>query len=542
MVALALRPRVPSSPAKPRPEFRAPFYSAEQTVLHRYLDAQFVNRFTQDLQNDNLAGSGQQGWLAEDRFGEFRDHVTLRQPVHRTFYMLSCEVNCSRQGKPALDRTRIVSAGFVIRRRDGGDNSEYAWMLENGNTLGWRRINEQAQEPDVYRRLCNQGVIQARHPRPAYSGEEVYPLHVTQTKDGSGRLHTILYGYLPVGGGYVPQQDRLLLSNDEKKSLWGTLPWPLKASKDKQGKGKSKAASPSSFYVMGNWQAADGVLVNEQRGSRRFANLLKLAINRYHIGESDNQDNNALLELFDSISFHSPHHHDVPSLGKYLRQAFTADGENIHDWLQAVSSDYDLSSGNPNQLLSDLPGLKHDAELVISEQQAQEINTLLAWRLEQQILDVSSDMPLPKFEQAESDLYFVRPFIRIEDCCQEEVLWGEESRLFRVAAPFDPEASRPSMIQMPTLKDLKRGMANGVGFLSPPDVADTLRSMHPEKGLGEDLFGASKSGGLSMICSFSLPVITFCAMIMLMIIISILNIFFFWIPWVFSCIPFPGRR
>ena len=44
-----------------------------------------------------------------------------------------------------------------------------------------------------------------------------------------------------------------------------------------------------------------------------------------------------------------------------------------------------------------------------------------------------------------------------------------------------------------------------------------------------------------MICSLSIPIITICALILLMIIVSILNIVFFWMPLFKICLPKPRR-
>ena len=40
-----------------------------------------------------------------------------------------------------------------------------------------------------------------------------------------------------------------------------------------------------------------------------------------------------------------------------------------------------------------------------------------------------------------------------------------------------------------------------------------------------------------MICSLSIPIITICALILLMIIVSLLNIVFFWVPLFKICLP-----
>jgi hypothetical protein len=47
---------------------------------------------------------------------------------------------------------------------------------------------------------------------------------------------------------------------------------------------------------------------------------------------------------------------------------------------------------------------------------------------------------------------------------------------------------------------------------------------------------------VGMICSFSIPIITICALLLLMIIVNLLDIIFRWIPYFFICFPLPGFR
>ena len=130
----------------------------------------------------------------------------------------------------------------------------------------------------------------------------------------------------------------------------------------------------------------------------------------------------------------------------------------------------------------------------------------------------------------------------VNDAGKEQIQWADEqcrSLQFRVAAPFDPEASRPSLIPMPSLRDLKRGLAKGASILTPGDTFDLINGLNLKKGASEDVVGEGPKLGIQWICSFSLPVITLVAMILLMIMISLLNIVFFWLPWVRICLPFP---
>jgi hypothetical protein len=53
--------------------------------------------------------------------------------------------------------------------------------------------------------------------------------------------------------------------------------------------------------------------------------------------------------------------------------------------------------------------------------------------------------------------------------------------------------------------------------------------------------GDEPGWSLGMICSFSLPIITLCAFIVLMLFIQLLNIVFWWLPFLKICLPIPVR-
>jgi len=90
------------------------------------------------------------------------------------------------------------------------------------------------------------------------------------------------------------------------------------------------------------------------------------------------------------------------------------------------------------------------------------------------------------------------------------------------------------------MRDLKRGMAKGASLLTPSDTFAMLKRLRPKKGIGEDLMGAEvPQTGIQWILVFSLPVITLVAMILLMVMVSLLNLIFFWLPWVKIYLPFP---
>jgi hypothetical protein len=109
-----------------------------------------------------------------------------------------------------------------------------------------------------------------------------------------------------------------------------------------------------------------------------------------------------------------------------------------------------------------------------------------------------------------------------------------------LATSFDPDATRPVLIQMPELDDAKRGMARGAAFAMPPKLAGLVNSLTGKQSVQDTIDGNQPPGlQLGMICSFSIPIITICAMIILSVIINLLNIVFFWLPFVKICLPLP---
>jgi hypothetical protein len=139
---------------------------------------------------------------------------------------------------------------------------------------------------------------------------------------------------------------------------------------------------------------------------------------------------------------------------------------------------------------------------------------------------------------------------------------SEPTETFELAAFFDPDApARPIRISMPMdtsaagLRKHSRGTAfvlsnmlcgqvqraKGLGLI------DLIRHvlpwpLHKELDLGDG--GGCKDGGvdIGMICSLSIPIVTICALILLLIIVTLLDFIFRWLPWLIFCFPVPRLR
>ncbi len=137
------------------------------------------------------------------------------------------------------------------------------------------------------------------------------------------------------------------------------------------------------------------------------------------------------------------------------------------------------------------------------------------------------------------------------------------TRPFQLAGFFDSDAPvRPLRIALPvdtTPAGLRKFNKNTAFMISDVlcgqikrarglGLGDLIRSvlpwpLHQDLDLG-DMAPCKDSGGnaLGMICSLSLPIITLCALILLMVMVSLLDFVFRWIPYFIVCFPVPGLK
>lgn len=167
-------------------------------------------------------------------------------------------------------------------------------------------------------------------------------------------------------------------------------------------------------------------------------------------------------------------------------------------------------------------------------------------------------------EFADGGLFWVRYVYLRRDCgpLHPPVL-STPSEPFQLASFFDADApARPIRISLPidtspaglrkfnrntafVLSDMLCGQvqrAKGLGF------SDLVRSVLPwpfHKSLKVGKGGPCQDGkehNIGMICSLSIPIITICALILLMIIVGLLDIIFRWMPYFAMCFPVIGLK
>jgi hypothetical protein len=124
------------------------------------------------------------------------------------------------------------------------------------------------------------------------------------------------------------------------------------------------------------------------------------------------------------------------------------------------------------------------------------------------------------------------------------------ARAIRIALPVDTTPAGMRKFNKNTafvISDVLCGQmqrAKGLGF------GDLVLSVlpwpfHKDLDIGGDGIGPCESGpgvSIGMICSLSIPIITICALILLMMIVLVLDLIFKWIPWFIMCFPLPGFK
>ena len=156
--------------------------------------------------------------------------------------------------------------------------------------------------------------------------------------------------------------------------------------------------------------------------------------------------------------------------------------------------------------------------------------------------------------------YVIRFVYQRRDCgpLHPPVLSAPTQR-FQLAGFFDPDApARPIRIALPldtspaglrkfnkntafVMSDMLCGQvqrAKGLGFIDLV-LAVLPWPLHKDLDIGSG--GPCQKGGdsIGMICSLSIPIITICALILLVIIVTLLDLVFRWLPFFVMCFPLP---
>jgi hypothetical protein len=148
---------------------------------------------------------------------------------------------------------------------------------------------------------------------------------------------------------------------------------------------------------------------------------------------------------------------------------------------------------------------------------------------------------VPKLDTTSGTLYVARCVYRRPRCgpLQPDVVSTATER-FAIASYFDLDApARPIRITMPIDTSVAglRTFNKNVSFIISNKLRQQMNSVTDLKALMDGNLASGQEFDLGVICSFSIPIITICALILLLIIVNLLNIVFWWLPFFRICLP-----
>lgn len=455
------------------------------------------------------------------------DHVLeLGLPTHRKAQIVLFEVFCRQPGSPRIDPKKLADKGMVIRRVHGSRWD--GWMKAPRSIAGWTLIPNPDADPGVRgdqafhaANRVARSLVAARRVKPQFH-EDVLPLHLVPPDICAKLGRTILFGVIPVG--------------DSTRS--SAPPTPINYA-GMSGQARIDLVGHLSEFLK---PRAPTSLPRASQALRRKWNALEPAGNRPDgtARPADQGQINALGVFLQQLSVEldafgtSAEARALMALLKTIPLPLTKSGSRV-----TSSTDAATFATRAAKILIDREPNANDALKMPLEWPR--IDADLGNRLTQAALNCLSRRHADlagspgKFEVG-TDQFVVRGFVRVRghEGCAEKLVWSAASERFRVLPWWDGDG--PGIkIKLPDMSQLKRVKPN-VSFEMPPAIANMLNG--DLKKLAD---GDGKTGGpsLGFICSFSIPIITLCAFIVLNIFLGLFDLFLRWMMFIKICLPIP---
>ena len=487
----------------------------------------FIGALMADLESDVWRDALAQ--RATDQRG--RDGtLELSQPIHRRFHVAVFEAVCRTPGAPRLDPHMIAGMGFVLRRRNGA--GWQGWMHAGPQRRGWIALGGMAEaDPDCARRRTIVGggtaitaLIKARRPAPPALSEETHPLFLAPPTLCARLGRTVLYGLIPTASAEVSEApalapDYAALSGADGDAIREHLSGYLKARPALAMPRAGERLDPTWAPLVSEADETADDGAGRLKAFAIFLQQLALELGAFEQTPSAQ----ALMTLLGHIRL--PLAKD--GRGRTVRDISAADF--------ARSATDVLIGREPNNSGVTMP-LEWPA---ISAADGEALVNAALTCLSARFAGLAARAP--KFD-GDDEKYAVRAFIRVRRHpeCAPRLVWSEMSEPFRILPWWASDAppvrvTLPDMFNRQVLKSLKPG----VSFALPPPLANLLKG-DPKK-LRD---GEGSSGGIDIgwLCSFSIPIITVCAFIVLNIFLQLFDLVFRWMLYVKVCIPIPKER
>jgi hypothetical protein len=458
--------------------------------------------------------------------------LKLYQPVHLRFYLVAGSLVCRLPGLPdhRVKPEEAEKVSFVLRRVDAGQ--EFAWR--EGDQGGWMPAPP-ASLPD---------------------GEERLPLFPVGTAtSGAGRR--LFAGLVPVSRrqaytagkstaapapGTPAEDPRKVELGQKVIGPWVQLrSWFADPDTEVQTAAEKNliAAQSSAFLLIDTaeylhqyldpvWQAIQNPSLVSLLDDPGTALYNALGVQNADFGNMRLRDAMVQARSFE------------PQLEQMQSTRGQPPAMPSGYPLQSGASYYQLTSASFNALFSSAPA--EDGTAV------HPLRTLVEAALATQPPQ-SVAFALPQREPADASgagLFVIRFVYERPQCGKKSPpVLSDPSRTFTMASFFDPEApARPLQVALPidTTPAALRKYPKNAAFMISDELQKQLSRIKSAKKLMDGELESSPSFELGFICSLSIPIITLCAFILLMIFVQLLNIVFWWLPFFKICFPIPTLK
>lgn len=456
--------------------------------------------------------------------------LALFQPVHRTFYIAVLELACDPYGErgldPRVDPATIDSAGLVIRRvaEGGAAHSRERWVRRGGRVMGWMPVPPSGRAGDEH------------DPDPARRRS---PL-----RTGDPALNKLLDAELGLADPYEERAISLFPAPPEvckalgRTVLFGVIQvasaerveGPPSIGDGFQDDEEVRALVPTFFQAL-----SENVTINLGKIAGK---TLSAADARPPAGSAVGPDLDQYVGMLQQlvVQLNAFQHAKMREALKGILLPVGGEERPAVEVLERAAKVlvYGLESEGGQALTTTVPS----SWPVITEEQARRVLSAAKEALGDRLRSI---MPQEGRFDAPGRLYEVRAFARVrrDDGCPPELVWSAPSAPFTILPWYEKGELPPPLIQLPAVtKDALKSFTPNVAFAVPKSVFNFLGANKPVdlfKGQGSD--GGEKESG--WICGFNIPIITLCAFIVLNIFLTLLNIIFFWLPFIKICIPIP---
>jgi len=540
-----------------------------EPALVRFATDDFMGELQRVLETAPRALSGTLAENSSDGETEEDAPLSFYQPAHERYYMATASLVCRERGLPdrAVDTTNDERTAFVLRRLEPPENGETEEMSEYGWTgTAWKPVADPTEVAD------------AEQPLKMFP-KSYAPQAPAEQMKGTRRVWA---GLIPAG-----KRDTYETAPVRHDELIGAIRGEADGSEGTNGSEAENGDGASELPPKG-----DGL--SDPRKTKFTARVLgafegvreALKKESSAVTAADVRDPLvfAWLDLWQFLGEHfdglqetiaadTPIGSDDSDVLRVL-DAINVSGLNgwstATDALRAVAArENDVEGGTLSGVLtpSDLP-LRNDDSL---DRDALKdiINGILADQVGdfgddndtpalQDVVDeqlsplddpstLTGDLKPPATGATGGGQYVVRCLYERPNCPpQRRMLVSRRSKRFQLASFFDADApARDVNITLPSaaMADL-RDSSQSVNLVFTKELrrqAERVQKITLDE-LQKGEVGEAPTVNIGMICSLSIPIITICALILLIIMVALLNIVFWWLPFFKICFPLPSSE